>query len=242
MNGNNLANPANPATILSRAVLQLRMLCETLAFTPARVREALETVRSTMAPWAERPVHPQWASAISADHSAFEFSLTIHRDNPEVRMMIEAQGEEPTIAAQFGAALRLTEGLAARPGVCLERFEAVVDLFAADPSINPCGRFGLWHSVCFSNEGLPHWEAYFNPRIAGETQAWTKIDAAMVRLGLANVVREASREPPGYFALDLQPSDQPRVTLHCVRRNAARLLERPFRGPTELRYRPGMES
>jgi DMATS type aromatic prenyltransferase len=229
--GSQIGNIEEPS-ILAQAVPRLRALCEAVGFEPLAIRLAVNALESVMEGWGHRPVHPRWVSDITEDHSAVEFSLSLHQGRPEIRMMIEAQGEQPTVESQYAAAMRLTERLAAIPDVCLQRFREIADIFW---SSTPRGHFGLWHSICFTNDRRPKYKAYFNPLLDGTEQAWAKISAAMNRLGLgraltdlqAQVVREASLDVPKYFALDLEPSDDARVKLYLFHHDAtAELLER----------------
>jgi DMATS type aromatic prenyltransferase len=182
--------------------------------------------------WGQRPPHPLWVSDITEDHSVIEFSLSIVQGRTEVRMMIEAQGEQPTLESQYAAARCLTERLAERPDVCLRRFYEIAEIFW---SSQPRGHYGLWHSICFTNDRQPTYKVYFNPLIDGEHSAWAKVEAAMLRLGLgdalaalqAQVVRDPSLDVPKYFALDLEQGLDKRVKLYLFHRDAtADLLER----------------
>lgn len=214
-------------------VPRLRALCLAVGFSADATERAVEALSDVFVPWGNRPVHPHWTSDITEDHSAVEFSLSIHDGKPEVRMMIEAQGDEPTILSQHAAAMALTERIGKRPGVSLDRFHRIEGLFR--PGLAPA-RYGLWHSICFTEDRDPTYKVYFNPLFEGEGKARAKVELAMDELGLGAACRyllshEAVREPaldvPKYFALDLSGGDRARVKVYLFhRRSTTEGLER----------------
>lgn len=220
----NLLAAHQGSTLFYQAVTRLQAIAKTVGFSPAAIRRATDALDHMMTPWGHRPVDPAWISDITEDNSAIEFSISIHAGQPEIRMMIEAQGEQPTVASQHQAALELTRRLAECPGVDLTRFWAVEQLFRSE---QPQGLFGLWHSICFTNDGDPTYKAYFNPLIEGMGNAWVKIKSAMATLGLSSSltaveqsVRSDELDVPKYLALDLTEGPAARVKVYLFHRHA----------------------
>lgn len=224
--------PAHSARLSGPVLPRLRRLCRALDFSPAATERAAAALSAVFASWGDRRAPAGWVSDITEDHSEVEFSISMHEGRPELRLMIEAQGQAPTVASQYRAALQLTERLGRLPGVDLARFRALEPLFRSE---QPRGRFGLWHSICFRPEGEPRYKVYFNPLLAGEAEAPARVRAAMAVLGLeagadlvfGHAVRDAALDVPKYFALDLDADGAARAKLYLFHRRAdAAVLER----------------
>jgi DMATS type aromatic prenyltransferase len=190
---------------------------------PADVRSLLSTLVS---PWGSNPIpaSPAWPSDIGADHSPFEFSVALTPGAPELRVVVEAQGNGPGFRATREAGLRLNESLARR-GADLRRLTRVQDLFL--PKVRDA-RFALWHAVALA-EGPLRAKAYLNPQIHGAGQACSLMKSAFERLDMDSAwatvasalpARPLRGEEIRYFAVDLERSTKARVKIYLYLENA----------------------
>src|SRR5882762_649431 len=85
------------------AAAQLAALCEA---TGIAVEQPLEILQRLMAPWGEAAVAegPRWPSAVGDDHTPYELSLALGA-SPEVRVLVEPLGREPSPQANRLAAI-----------------------------------------------------------------------------------------------------------------------------------------
>src|SRR5690349_5077901 len=131
-------------TYFQVAQAQLRQLCVALGLTADQSR--FETLLSWMFKgWGEVEVPPEvpYASIIGDDHSPFEFSVAFAPNDVELRLLLEAQGNPPSLISNRDAALAFNRRLTPM-GVSLERFTKIHDLFM--PPV-PSSPFTLWHAV-----------------------------------------------------------------------------------------------
>ena len=64
----------------------------------------------------------------------------------------------------------LVRSLAALPGVSIERYLSLEDLFTvASPRLS---RPGVWLSLAWQLGGAPMYKVYLNPQARGESRAW----------------------------------------------------------------------
>ncbi|MGH3974955.1 MAG: tryptophan dimethylallyltransferase family protein, partial [Pseudonocardiaceae bacterium] len=182
-----------------------------------------------------------WPSFIADDHTPVEFSLSFERGKPPtLRVLVEHLAPEATAGANLRAARRLTDRLARRYRLPLDRFAAIADLFLPD---EPEGIFSLWHSVVLRPDAQHEFKVYFNPAVRGASQAPALVAQALERLGLhhayATVVAQAFR--PGwqadrfvFLSLDLHPGPHSRVKVYVAHDGAAagdlERAARPARG------------
>lgn len=223
---------------------RLRALCIAAGFGP-QTEEVLDTFNRLIEPWGSRPVAADngWVSDISDDNTPVEFSAAISEGRVQVRVLLEAQADAPTVAAHRRAALELTERLEREHGAYLGRFHRVADLFMPEDMSGP---FALWHSVVFDRDRPPMFKAYFNPQARGRENSAALVAEGLARLGMrecyAAVGRTARRGPHldelKYFALDLTDDPSARVKVY-VRHHSASPddLERACSGAE--RYAPG---
>jgi DMATS type aromatic prenyltransferase len=221
------------ATYQDIARTQLHGLTQALGLS--RDAERHEEVRARLFEgWgdAEVPQKPGYLSAIGDDHSPFEYSVALGPDASELRLLFEAQGREPGLAANRSAALSFNERLAPY-GASLARFDRIRDLFLPE---NPQGPFTLWHAVTFGS-AQPDFKVYLNPFARGPAHAWGIITEALTRLGMGNAVKAlkaaANRggvlDQPNYFSLDLSRAPSARVKVYLRHPDAtAAELERTF--------------
>jgi DMATS type aromatic prenyltransferase len=185
--------------------------------------DVLSLFETMFARWGSSPVldAPAWPSDVGDDHSPFEFSVAHTPDGPEIRLVVEAQGDRAGFAATRAACLRLNEALARR-GADLGRYEQVRDLFL--PEISHA-RFALWHAVALA-PGALRAKAYLNPQIRGADRSAEVVQSAFERLGMPHAWRSFTSalsarplrgEEIRYFALDLDRSDAARVKIYLYR-------------------------
>jgi DMATS type aromatic prenyltransferase len=188
---------------------------------------------SVVMPWGARPLSRTsiWPSDIGSDHSPFEFSVALTPGAPEIRMVVEAQGNASTFRATRDACLRLNESLAGE-GADTRSMDEVRDLFLPDVLH---ARFALWHGITL-RPGRMRAKVYLNPQIHGAGRAEALVQTALERLGMANAwstvvsalpARQLRGDEIKYFALDLEPRETARAKVYLYLDNVtAEDLER----------------
>jgi DMATS type aromatic prenyltransferase len=179
--------------------------------------------RSLIEPWGDRLVlgdPPAWPSDIVDDHTPFEFSVTVGGRRSEARMLIEAQGERPTLLCQQAAGRALSQRLEREHGADLTRLRLVEDLFLPP---DPQGIFAVWHAVSFRSDGELDLKVYLNLQAQGRARAPELAAEALDRLGFPGAMdpllrgaarRGLDRDELLYFSLDLTPHPEARVKLY----------------------------
>ncbi len=163
-------------------------------------------------PWADRLVGTrcEYPSFLSADGFPAEFSISWRRGVPEVRVLFESLGAEPTAWSAQEAGRALTRKLARRDGVDLRPYLAVEDLFVTDDP-KPY-RPTVWHSLAWRPGEAPKYKVYLNPQVAGPGTECDTVGEAMARLGLGAAWEPLARDHGAlllrghqveFFALDL---------------------------------------
>lgn len=181
----------------------------------------------------EIPSQVAFPSAIGDDHSPFEFSLAFGPNDVELRLLLEAQAETPSLVSNRDAALAFNRRLTPM-GVSLDRFAKIQDLFM--PPM-PSAPFTLWHAVGMRAGRAADFKIYLNPQVRGPGQAWDLVTEALGRLGLSAVIptlrkamgRGADVDLPAYFSLDLSDAPSSRVKVYFQHLHAtAAEVERVF--------------
>jgi DMATS type aromatic prenyltransferase len=210
---------------------RLARLCHAAGLTPETACVADEVLRHVIVPWSRfetsvRDPNPIWHSEISDDNTPLELSVTLSPRGSEVRVLFEAQGEEPSLESQRASALCLHAELERNYGADLTRFRSVQDLFLPHESQ---GAFALWSAVVFENGRRPTFKAYFNPQAQGPGRAPVLVAAALTRLGLPKAWRYLEntlarrgpqRDELKYFALDLSGDGDARVKVYVRHHDA----------------------
>lgn len=206
---------------------RLDALCHAVGFGAGDSRTVRRTFELMCGAWGQRPLGERqtWRSDITDDHTPFELSLALEEDQPEVRFLLEAQGQPTTLRSSWEAALALNARLQRELGVPLERFEQVKELF--EP-VDAGARFGLWHAVCVAPGGAPAFKVYLNPLARGPEGAEALVRQALERLGCAEAwhflstvaMRRGSRDQPIYFSLDLSSHRAARIKVYLAHREA----------------------
>jgi len=206
---------------------RLAALCQAVGFDGQDTQTVRRTFELMCAPWGKQDIEkiPAWRSDITDDHTPFEFSLAMEGGQPEVRFLLEAQGEPTTLRSSWEAALALNERLHRELGVPLERFEQVKELF--EP-VDERARFGLWHAVCVAPGGAPTFKVYLNPFARGPEGAEELVRRAFERLGFTEAwrflstvaMRRGGLDQPIYFSLDLSEQRAARIKVYLAHREA----------------------
>jgi len=207
-------------TLADAGVAKLRALCSALGYDAFSIHRASCLFRKLAVGWGGRPAQAKpWPSDVTDDHSPFELSIAIDGDLPEIRFLVEAQGEAPSLRSNWEAGLRVNERLAAEHGVPMDRFAAVADLFAVGPRSET---FGIWHAVCLQPGREPRFKVYLNPRAKGADQSAFVLETAMTRLRMETALRNIPPLGPHnrFFSLDLAANPRARVKIYAAHPNA----------------------
>lgn len=214
---------------------RLRRLCQGAGFGE-ETEQVIATFRRLLYPWGYVPIDrapgeasgeasgdaARWISEIGDDHSPIEFSVAIVDGAPEVRVLLEVQGEAPTVESQCAAGVAFTERLEREFGACLTRFREVTELFLPE-DLGPQSRFAVWHAACFSPERAPRFKVYLNPQVCGREHTQALVEEALIRLGFPHawpvLGTTALRRGPlldeiKYFSLDLADEPWARVKIY----------------------------
>lgn len=214
-------------TFITYGGARLRLLCNAVGFEEQRTDEMLGLFSELLTPWGNRPIGASmpWRSDIGEEGTPYEFSLALSDGVPEVRIMVEAQGEEGTLRANRDAAYEAVVRLARKFGLSLDRFEAIQDLFLPE---DPVGRYVLWHAAVVRPNKPLFMKLYLNPKVHGEAFAPAIVEEALDRLGFASAwpsvvaacKRGSAKDTLKYFSLDLTPGDTGRVKIYVYHHDA----------------------
>jgi hypothetical protein len=132
--------------------------------------------------WGDLPVPEQapYPSALTGDHSPFEYSLSFAGVGAELSLRIEAQAATPSLAANRDAALAFNERLLPF-GVDFDRFQRVTDLFLPATFEPP---FSLWHELTLRPGAGAGFKLHLNPGAAGAARALPIVKEALARLNV----------------------------------------------------------
>lgn len=214
------------ATYRDRAESELFRLCAALGYE-GEYDAYNDVLRELLGTWSQTtvPAEAPYASEIGDDHSPYEFSLQFEPGGVELRLLVEAQGETPSVESNLAAALELNRRLAERFELDLTRYSKVRDLFLSTPAATP---FSLWHAVCWYPGTVPAFKLYMNPRAQGRDKTRALIDEALVRLGFDDETRAvldriagSPRDEFRYFSLDLSAGLKSRVKVYVTHHGAA---------------------
>jgi DMATS type aromatic prenyltransferase len=213
-------------TFVERADSELFRLCAALGYE-ADYERYLAVQRTLLGEWGNTsiPKDAPYASEIGDDHSPYEFSLQFEPGGVELRLLVEAQGKEPSARANLDAAVELNRRLQDRYSLDMARFSKVADLFLSEEAAAP---FSLWHAVCWQPGTAPGFKLYLNPRVRGRDQARQVIEEALDRLQLSKETHayldRIARSPEDefrYFSLDLSAGLKSRVKVYVTHHGAS---------------------
>lgn len=184
----------------------------------------LSLVRELCGAWGELPAGtpPQRACWVSIDGMPFEISFAWADGGAELRLSLESPSHPGTPRGRMADGRAFTRRLARRPGVSLDRYLLIEDLFTDE---DPQGFFALSHGVAWRRGGDPLYKVYLNPAVAGREHSLARTEEALVRLGLERPWRalvehlgtaaDVAHEPAA-LALDLSDGDEARVKLYMA--------------------------
>ena len=194
---------------------KLTALCHAVGMKD-KTAEITNIFRAMTVSWGDRSIGDKsaWQSDLSDDFSPFEFSIAFKENRAELRILLEAQGTEPTLQSNWQAGLNLNQYLTENFNVSLDRFRQIEDLFVPT---NPNAKLGMWHSACFYPDKQPAFKLYLSPHSKGTSLAAAVVEESLVRLGFAHawstLAETAAQRGPdkdefAYFSLDLSANSQ----------------------------------
>jgi DMATS type aromatic prenyltransferase len=214
-------------TYVEVGIEKLTALCDSLGMN-AKLAEVVEIFRAMTISWSDRQVGEsvEWPSDVSDDGSPFEFSIALDPDKVELRVLVEAQGQDPNLQSNWQAGLELNQYLAAHYNVSLDRFAQVADLFVPT---NADAKFSMWHSACFYPDKPSAFKLYLNPQSQHKSRSAAIVEESLVRLGFTHawptLAETAAQRGPDqdefvYFSLDLAAHDRARVKVYLRHHDA----------------------
>ncbi|MGW7201377.1 tryptophan dimethylallyltransferase family protein [Streptomyces chryseus] len=181
--------------------------------------------------WGHHPVgeKPLFQSQLANDGMPFEFSVAWNKSDFEFRILVEAWGEVPSLAANLTAGREVTRLIQFEPNSSISKYQAIEDIFLP---ANPQPPFSSWHSVAFRGAKRPTFKVYLNPSANKGKSTLGTVTEAMTRLGLRapwdTLVEKFEMSgvdvDPVYFALDLSDSEEARVKVY-FRHDSTREVE-----------------
>ncbi len=179
--------------------------------------------------WIERAVRSSpagWRSLVSDDHTPVELSVACGPEGETLRLLVEAQADEPTTAAQMAAALSVQRWACDRLGARGERLDAIAPWLLPDAHR---GRFALWHAAVFRPDGAIDLKAYLDPAARGASRAAETVERSLEALGLLRawpaVASLAGRGPSldrlSFFSIDLVEPTRARTKVYVSKHRAS---------------------
>ncbi|HYQ05026.1 MAG TPA: iron-containing redox enzyme family protein [Polyangiaceae bacterium] len=213
------------ASHVERGIEKLSALCRAIGLE-GKEAEVTGLFSAMIAPWGDTPVAPRadWFSDVCDDHTPYEFSFVLGEE-PELRILVEALGDSPTLTSNWEAGRRLSAQLAKQYDITLDRLNAVEDLFAPAPG----SKLAIWHAVSFFKNRAPEFKVYLDAQAQGLGRAGALLEQALARLGFDDAwTRVATAARRGveldefkYLSLDLAKSKTSRVKLYVRHRSAS---------------------
>lgn len=216
------------STYVEAGIAKLTALANALDMSD-RTAEMVEIFIAMTVSWGDRKIKANsgWQSNVSDDGAPFEFSIAFKENRAELRVLLEAQGAEPSLQSNWEAGLQLNQYLAAHyNNVSLDRFNQIEDLYQP---IDPDAKFSIWHSVCFYPDKEPSFKIYLNPQARRKSLAPAVVEESLVRLKFERVwstlAEVAAQRGPDkdefvYFSLDLDGHVQARIKVYLRHYNA----------------------
>ncbi|MEU1372385.1 tryptophan dimethylallyltransferase family protein [Streptomyces triculaminicus] len=182
------------------------------------MRQTEEILRDVLADWFDTPIGRECRipSYVAADGFPAEFSINWSGAQPELRILFDAGFCSPRPSE---SAMEVSRKLASRPGVSLDRYLSVEDIFLGDADHEPAP---LWHAMAWRpGEGLT-FKAYFGLYRWGHQRREAVIGQAMERLHMDSAWKNAARSQglvPSdreleFFALDLSHEPKARAKVY----------------------------
>ncbi|HEX3777027.1 MAG TPA: iron-containing redox enzyme family protein [Polyangiaceae bacterium] len=228
MKASKLAGTVAVESHTERATRQLTALCRATGLE-GREGDVIGLFKTMSSPWADRAIglEPEWSSDVCDDHTPYEFSFVLGEE-PELRMLVEALGDEPSHESNWAAGRALSQRLAQQFDITLERLHAIEEIFAPGPG----SKLAIWHAASFFKRRGPEFKIYFDAQAQGLGRAGALLEKALARLGFGDAwtrVAAAARRGSDldeykYLSLDLAKTADSRVKLY-VRHKAATLSD-----------------
>ena len=203
---------------------QLAALCEAAGLSP-RGREINTWFSLLAGSWGHASPRelPLW-SGIGDDCSPVEWSVVFRRDErSEMRILTEAHREPASPEAYWVAAQELTQKIAGKLPLDLERLASVSDLFEPQGPEDEVF-FSAFHGVVFWADSAPMVKLYLNPAARGFAHATSITEEALARLGFGaawDSLRALLDPPyvtPAFLSLDLGAGEGSRVKVYLRHR------------------------
>lgn len=189
-----------------------------------KTSEIIEVFQQMTLGWGNELIQeqPLWLSGIADDHTPFEFSVAIDRNEPELRILCESQREGFNLISNWRAGMQFNYWLMENYGASLTRLNQVSDLFFPE---DESAHFAMWHGACFLPDQKPEFKVYLNPQAQGKERTNDLVKEALKRLGLKEswdaveaVLKEqdTSKNEIKYFSLDLSAKPEARVKIYWL--------------------------
>jgi DMATS type aromatic prenyltransferase len=187
-------------------------LCFGMGFKESEIWESVAELRQLIQPWADTPIGRKcrYRSYVAADGFPAEFSMSWRGRKPEVRILFESLGADFTARGAQDAGRALTRKLAGKPGVHIDWYRSIEDLFVTD---NPLlGSPTIWHSLAARPAEPSRFKVYLNPKAHGAEHAAEVVGEALARIGMRKAWRPVAQRQDElaakgheieFFALDL---------------------------------------
>src|SRR6185503_5393910 len=119
---------------------------------------------------------PAYPSDVVDDQSPYEFSITIGGVKPELRVLVETDDGDPSLAGRWRAGLAASDWLRDHYGADVSRLQRIADVFEPRSSD---ARLAIWHAIVFAPEAAPKAKAYFDLRARGRELARSVLEEAL---------------------------------------------------------------
>jgi DMATS type aromatic prenyltransferase len=214
------------ASFLELTAERLARLCVAVGFQATAIAEAVSVLEDLFGTWGNDSIgaRPAIVSDVADDYSPIELSLALTGAAPEVRVLFEARGDEPTLGGRWAAGEDVNRRIARRFGRSFERLRLVQDLFVPTTTR---ARYAMWHGVSFHPSRAPEFKLYLNPQAQGRDQAPRVVREAVARLGFPRAVEHVATcrrtaDEIKFFSLDIDDSRHARVKVYKVHHDASR--------------------
>lgn len=167
---------------------KVRIAAHSICADEREIESIVTTVRELISPWGENAIGnaPEYRSFVTdCKGLPFEPSVNFSKTGPELRLMWEALGYpagEKTCADPGGEVIRR---LAGRPGVSLDRYLKVEDLFMPTGLIELPAKSTVWIMLMWRPGEVPKFKAYMYAQHRGPDCAAEVVGEAFNRVGLA---------------------------------------------------------
>jgi DMATS type aromatic prenyltransferase len=144
----------------------------------------VEGFNALVDPWGDQLIgdDPEWLSDICYDATPIEFSIAFESEQPEIRILIEPQGNPTTLLSSWEIGCQINESLERQFGASLERFQQIQHLFVPK---NPNTGCSMFIGFGLTKDGDSTFKIYLNPDSAGPDKDLESITEALAILGFS---------------------------------------------------------